>query len=193
MITQPHRKQLYWPGPPRRCCFGIAVAVIILMTGCAGGTPTEDEPVETVMVGDIEVRLDGLSARDEAYRADEITFEFEPGEGIEYKYRLEEDDTMVYSWESSGPVRTEMHSEADGQAEGTAEYFEVIESSDAAHGTFVAPFPGIHGWYWLNLNDDEGIAITLRSSGFYSYAMEFSGGSRRRYEPDLVTEQVETE
>ena len=193
MIRQPHRKRLYWPGGARRSCFGIAVAIIMLMTGCAGGNPTEEAPVETVMVGDIEVRLDGLSARDEAYRADEITFELEAGEGIEYKYRLEEGDTMVYAWETSGPVHTEMHAEADGQAEGTAEYFEVIESSDAAHGTFVAPFPGIHGWYWLNLNDDEPITLTLRSSGFYSYAMEFSGGSRRRYEPDLVTEPADAE
>ena len=79
--------------------------------------------VETYMVGDIEVRTDGLSARDDAYRVDEITFELEPGEGFEYKYRLEKGETMVYSWVSASPVRSEMHSEADDQAEGTAEFW----------------------------------------------------------------------
>ena len=170
--------------------FGLLAALLLLMNACAAGEPGEDDSgtdtVETVMVGDIEVRTDGLSARDESYRADEITFELAAGEGIEYKYRLELDQTMVYSWESSGPVRTEMHSEADGQAEGTAEFFEVIESGSAAHGTFMAPFPGIHGWYWLNLNEEEPITLTLRSAGFYSFAMEFRSDSRRRYEPAAV-------
>jgi hypothetical protein len=172
------------------------MASLLLAAACsppaateAQSTPPAADAVETYMVGDIEVRTDGLSATDDAYRADQITFELAPGEGIEYKYRLEDDDLMVYSWESSGPVRTEMHAEADGQAEGTAEFFDVIESSSAGHGSFTAPFPGIHGWYWLNLNEDEGITLTLRSSGFYSYSMQFREGSRRRYEPAFVNEQ----
>jgi hypothetical protein len=172
----------------------ITLALLAMLTACVARTTEgegEEDAVETVMVGDIEVRTDGLSARDDAYRSDEVTFELGPAEGIEYKYGLEADELMVYSWVSSGPVRSEMHAEADDQPEGTAEFFEVIESSSAAHGTFTAPFPGIHGWFWQNLNEDEGITVTLRSSGFYSYAMEFSGGSRRRYEPDTVVEQAD--
>ena len=143
--------------------------------------------VETYMVGDIEVRTDGLSARNDAYRVDEITFELEPGEGFEYKYRIEKGETMVYSWVSASPVRSEMHSEADDQAEGTAEFFEVIESAEAANGVFLAPFPGIHGWYWLNPDEEKPVTLTLRSSGFYAHAMEFRGGKSRRYEPATVS------
>lgn len=170
-------------------------AATLLLLGACAPTPdaVTDTVTDTVMVGDIEVRMDGLSARDNAYRVDEVTFELDPGEGMEYKYRLEQDEPMVYSWTSSGPVRSEMHSEADGQAEGTAEFFEVIESSQGRNGTFTAPFPGIHGWYWLNLNEDEGVSVTVRSSGFYSYAMEFSDGSRQRYEPPAVDQATETE
>jgi hypothetical protein len=142
--------------------------------------------VETYMVGDIEVRTDGIAPRDDAYRADEIAFDLAPGEGIEYKYRLEEAETMLYSWSSSGPVRTEMHAEADDQAEGTAEFFEVVESSQTGHGSYTAPFPGIHGWWWLNLSDDETVTVTLHSSGFYENATEFRGGNRRMYQPDPV-------
>ena len=132
-----------------------------------------------------DVRPDGLVAEESPYRADTITFDLEPGGSVEYKYRLEPGQSMVYAWEASGPVRSEMHSESDDAPEGTAEFFEILEETTVAQGSYTAPFPGIHGWYWLNLNDDEPITVTLISSGFYSYAMEF-GASRRRYEPDEV-------
>ena len=132
-----------------------------------------------------DVRPDGLVAEESPYRADRITFDLAPGGSVEYKYRLEPGQSMVYAWEASGPVRSEMHSESDDAPEGTAEFFEILEETTIAQGSYTAPFPGIHGWYWLNLNDDEGVTVTLVSSGFYSYAMEF-GASRRRYEPDEV-------
>lgn len=181
-----------------RGAFGLflsAAAALMFLAACAGPAGEEaaddagvEPDVETFMVGDIEVRTDGLSARDAAHRSDEITFELEPAGFVEYKYRLEEGEPMVYSWESSGPVRSEMHAEADDQPEGTAEFFEVIESAEAASGVFTAPFAGIHGWYWQNPSEDAGVTVTLRSAGFYSFAMEFRADSRRRYEPAAVTE-----
>jgi hypothetical protein len=134
-----------------------------------------------------DVRSDGLTAEESPYRADTITFDLEPGGFVEYKYRLEPGQTMIYAWEASGPVRTEMHSEADDAPAGTAEFFEITESSNTAQGSYTAPFPGIHGWYWLNLNEDEGVSVTISSTGFYSYSMEFRPDSRRRYEPDEIT------
>ena len=127
-----------------------------------------------------------IVAEQEPYRADTITFDLEPGGFVEYKYRLEPGQSMIYAWETSGPVRSEMHSEADGAPEGTAEFFEIIESTTAAQGSYTAPFPGIHGWYWENLNEEDPISVTLTSTGFYSYSMEFTADSRRRYEPDAI-------
>ena len=40
------------------------------------------------------------------------------------------------------------------------------EELTSANGAFVAPFDGIHGWYWLNLTAKP-IKITLKISGFY--------------------------
>jgi hypothetical protein len=41
----------------------------------------------------------------------------------------------------------------------------------------VAPYAGIHGWYWRN-NTDRDVAITLVSTGFYPSARLFlDGGS----------------
>ncbi len=135
-----------------------------------------------------DVRPDGLTGEAAPYREDRISFELEPGGSVEYKYRLEPGQSMVYAWSATGAVRTEMHSEADGAPEGTAEFFEIVESSESGQGAYTAPFPGIHGWYWLNLGESEPVTVTLTSSGFYDHAMEFSAeGTRRMYRPDAIT------
>ncbi|MCH7892682.1 MAG: hypothetical protein IH921_14385, partial [Gemmatimonadetes bacterium] len=136
--------------------------------------------------GAIPVREDGIIAHGSSYRIDHRTFELEPEGFVEYKYRLEEGRSMVYSWTASHWVRSEMHSEADGAEEGTAQFFEVEERTLARHGSYVAPFPGIHGWYWLNETDDT-VTVTLDASGFFSTSIEF----RSEVAP-VVREMMET-
>jgi hypothetical protein len=77
----------------------------------------------------IPVRADGIIDQSNGYRLDQRSFELEPGEFVEYKYRLEAGQAMVYSWTASYWVRSEMHSEADDAPEGTAEFFEVVEQA----------------------------------------------------------------
>ncbi len=125
--------------------------------------------------GAIPVRGDGIIAHGSSYRLDRRTFVLEPGGWVEYKYRLEEGRSMVYSWTASYWVRSEMHSEADGAPAGTAEFFEVEEETMARHGSYVAPFPGIHGWYWLNETDDT-VTVTLDAAGYFSTSVEFLDG-----------------
>lgn len=120
----------------------------------------------------IPVRADGLIDQPEVYRLDQRAFELEPGEFVEFKYRLEAGQAMVYSWTASYWVRSEMHSEADDAPEGTAEFFEVVERALGRNGSYVAPFPGIHGWYWLN-ETDRPVTVTLNASGFFEVAAEF--------------------
>ena len=124
-------------------------------------------------VGTIAVRPDGITAHGSSYRTDHRTFEIAPGSFVEYKYRLEEGRSMVYSWSASYWVRSEMHSEADGSE--IVPTFEVEERTLARHGSYVAPFPGIHGWYWLNENDDT-VTVTLDASGFFSTSVELARG-----------------
>lgn len=120
----------------------------------------------------IPVREDGLVALRSSYRTDRKEFALGPGEFVEYKYRLEAGRAMLYSWSSTSWVRSEMHSEADGAPAGTAEFFEVAERTLFRHGSYVAPFPGIHGWYWLNEGDDS-VTVTLDAAGFFDFAVEF--------------------
>jgi len=125
--------------------------------------------------GAIPVRTDALLALRSSYRTDLITFDLEPGEFVEYKYRLEAGRVMVYSWTATGWVRSEMHSESDTAPEGTAEFFEVAEETLHRHGSYVAPFPGIHGWYWLN-ETDRPVTVTLHAAGFFTTSTEFRQG-----------------
>jgi len=120
----------------------------------------------------IPVREDGLVALRSSYRTDRKTFTLGPGEFVEYKYRIEAGRAMLYSWTASDWVRSEMHSEADGAPAGTAEFFEVAERTLFRHGSYVAPFPGIHGWYWLNEGADS-LTVTLDAAGFFDFAVEF--------------------
>ena len=125
--------------------------------------------------GEIPVRSDGLTAHASSYRTDSQTFVLEPGGFVEYKYRLEAGRGMLYSWIASNWVRSEMHSEADGAPAGTADFFEVVERTLFRHGSYMAPFPGIHGWYWLNEGTDT-VSVTIHAAGFFSGSTEFRAG-----------------
>ena len=139
-----------------------------LGTGQALGLVVLSRPGATT----IPVREDGLVALRSSYRTDRKTFTLGPGEFVEYKYRIEAGRAMLYSWTASDWVRSEMHSEPDGAPPGTAEFFEVAERTLFRHGSYVAPFPGIHGWYWLNEGADS-LTVTLHAAGFLDFAVEF--------------------
>ncbi|HUF75595.1 MAG TPA: hypothetical protein VMM35_04920 [Longimicrobiales bacterium] len=142
-----------------------------LGTGEALGLVVLSRPGTT----DIPVREDGLVALGSSYRTDVRQFALGPGEFVEYKYRLEAGRAMLYSWSATNFVRSEMHSEVDGAPPGTAEFFEVAERTLFRHGSYVAPFPGIHGWYWLNEGRDS-VTVTIHAAGFFDYAAEFRRG-----------------
>lgn len=124
--------------------------------------------------GDIPVRPDGIIARPASYRVDRRTFALAPGEYVEYKYRMEQGGTMVYSWTADRPIRSEMHSEPWWRG-GSAEFFEVEAATDQRHGSYTAPFPGVHGWYWLNENDVP-VTLTIDAAGFFDSSTEYVDG-----------------
>jgi hypothetical protein len=126
---------------------------------------------QTLPIDEIPVRTDGLTAQSAIYRTDTQTFVIPPSGFVEYKYRLEAGQAMLYSWSATDPVRSEMHSEPHTER-GTAQFFEVVESTTARHGSYVAPFSGIHGWYWLNQNADT-VRLTIHSAGHYTWSTEY--------------------
>ena len=110
------------------------------------------------------------------YRRHVRTFALGPGEGMEFKYRLEKDGGFVYTWTSTGKVQVDFHGEPEGRPKGYAEFYDQAER-DGANGTFVAPAPGIHGWYWKNLTAAP-ITITLNTAGSFERGIEFRESGR---------------
>jgi hypothetical protein len=85
---------------------------------------------------------------------------------LEYKVRMKAGDTLVYSWSvDNGAAYYDFHAESEPDG-ADLRYKEEQEGASSGHGSLVAPFDGIHGWYWLNI-EEHPITITLRVSGFY--------------------------
>lgn len=109
------------------------------------------------------------------FNQESVDFKLAPREGMEYKYRLEKGEALLYSWSATGPVDYELHAEPDGAPAGYAQSYEKKSASNGASGTLTAPFPGIHGWYWENKTDSE-VTVTLKTAGYYNLSHEFRNG-----------------
>jgi hypothetical protein len=113
-----------------------------------------------------------LAPQDKPFTQETVTFQLKPREGMEYKYRLEKGESLLYSWSASAPMNTEFHAEPDGAPRGYAQSYEKKDGMNGASGTLTAPFPGIHGWYWQNTTD-QNQTVTLTTAGYYNLAHEF--------------------
>jgi hypothetical protein len=115
------------------------------------------------------------------YKVDSRELTLGPYEYVEYKYHLVQNATMLFSWEASGDVLHDFHGDRDGAPPDAAESYDGQPRREA-DGSFVAPFSGIHGWFWENPGADT-ITIRLITAGFYSAAHEFHyDGSRQSRE-----------
>ena len=86
--------------------------------------------------------------------------------------------SLVFAWQARtlndapSEVVYDFHSEEAGTDPEDAVSFDVGRNSES-QGNFVAPFTGIHGWYWEN-RGSELVTVRLSSSGFYNVAKVYS-------------------
>lgn len=128
-----------------------------------------------------------MESRNRPLQGERLQFELGPFESLEYKYRLQAGEGLIYRWHSSGAVVVNFHSEPDKpttleSGEETAISFN-NGRSNANSGTYVAPFSGIHGWFWQN-RGAEPVTLELHSAGFYETAIDYRGGFP--FEKDLI-------
>lgn len=122
----------------------------------------------------------------EVHRSDYVEFELGPFESVEYKYLLDLDAPMVFSWLADGEVYYDMHAEPAGLGE---EYVESFEQgiADRRMGSYHAPFAGIHGWFWEN-RSSRTVLVRLFSAGFYQTSTVFRDGGDFERVIEPVTE-----
>jgi hypothetical protein len=105
-------------------------------------------------------------ARPAKYKQNTVELRLAPHQGFEYKFILEQGSMMMFSWMASKEIEYDFHGEPKDGPKG---YFESYEKKNVAkeeHGSFVASFPGTHGWYFKN-NTGNTITISLSTSGYY--------------------------
>ncbi|MBC7984379.1 MAG: hypothetical protein H7Y02_11050 [Candidatus Obscuribacterales bacterium] len=129
-----------------------------------------------------QVSAEVMHAHPRKYFTGHVEIEVKPKEELEYKATLAKGEPLVYSWAvQGGEVYFEFHGEpTEGEwPKDFYQSYEIQERSEAAHGSFIAPFTGRHGWYWRNLSDQP-LTIVLDAAGYYS-SIEKVGSSS----PDL--------
>ena len=110
----------------------------------------------------------------EIHRVDSVEFVLGPFQSVEYKYLMDLGAPMVFSWIADGELYFDMHAEPAGLGGEFAESFEQ-GNADRRMGSFLAPFTGIHGWFWEN-RSLETITVKLHSAGFYVNSTVFRDG-----------------
>ena len=107
------------------------------------------------------------------YRTDVIDVPVKGNNGeIEYMIRMKAGETVVYSWEAPGigdpqSFNTEFHGHTDAAPgrPGDLMFYEKAAGGKAS-GSLIAPWQGIHGWYWQN-KSQAAVTVRLRMAGFY--------------------------
>jgi len=107
------------------------------------------------------------------YKVDAIELGLMPGQFVEYKFRLKTGARMVFNWKATAPVDVDFHTVPDGKPISASETF-MRGPASSGQGTYRAPYPGLHGWYWNNTGK-EFVTIILNASGFFTEARMFSG------------------
>ncbi|MGI9249717.1 MAG: hypothetical protein ACR2PR_00730 [Pseudohongiellaceae bacterium] len=115
-----------------------------------------------------------LEEQFEVHRQDYREFELGPFQSVEYKYLMDRDTPLVFSWLADGELYFDMHAEPAGLGEDYAESFEQGNEMRRT-GSYYAPFTGIHGWFWENRGSDT-LTLRLYTAGFYQTATVFRDG-----------------
>jgi hypothetical protein len=194
-MSLPQRKPDLPPAPDRAvrnilAATGIAFAVACLLLFVAI-LPAEFgfDPLGTGRLLGLTALSDSgpraIEPQPAVFKRDATQFILGPYEFLEYKYRLEKGGSMLFSWEATGPVIYDFHSEPDGAPAGYAQSFDK-QTLPQAHGTYTAPFSGIHGWFWENPGSKT-VTIKLTTAGFFSAAQEFKDNDSSFHELSEVT------
>lgn len=111
------------------------------------------------------------------FRSDVIEIPLFALKDLEYKLNMKQGGAVTYSWEAINLPEPEMlltefhgHTIRETDAPGDLMFYKVGRG-DSSQGYLVAPWDGIHGWYFSN-ESGEDINIILTVSGFYSLVEE---------------------
>lgn len=105
----------------------------------------------------------------QAYRSDVQEVTLPPGKGLEVKTHLAKGATLIFAWKTKNgeQVNHDFHGEPVNAKNDEFESFIDEKGVSESRGSLIAPFTGLHGWYWKNKTNAP-VTVVLHASGFYS-------------------------
>jgi hypothetical protein len=174
------------------CAMAVAVIVTALLsrvpdavaTGLAQRQTQTQTPTQTQRpVNPVGGQKDGppvtpkpggpLTPSATTYKVDAIEFFLTPDQFVEYKFRLNTGQRMIFNWKATGPVEVDFHTVPDGKPISASETYQRGQATSGS-GDYRSPYPGLHGWYWHNTGKED-VKLVLNASGFWTEAWMFSG------------------
>jgi hypothetical protein len=108
---------------------------------------------------------------DAKFVSDHWEYELLPYTSIEMKYRLQQGQPMIFAWHAPVPLHVDMHSVPDAGGNDATESFAIADAPSQT-AVYVAPFTGIHGWFWQN-QTLEPVTVGIDATGAFGGAVIF--------------------
>jgi len=87
-------------------------------------------------------------------------------EKTEIKAQLGKAKAILYSWSvEGGQVYVDFHGHDPAKGDAYWVRYKEADGVTGDNGSLVAPFPGEHGWFWLNVSETP-VTITLTVTGY---------------------------
>ncbi len=123
-----------------------------------------------------EIQTPGAANDSEtAYRSDTtdivVAAKGSAGDRLEFKLKMKAGDTVTYAWETDEGV--DFWHEFHGHTAEKVAFYKKAAGTEH-RGVLVAPFDGIHGWYFEN-RSPKVVIVRMRTGGFYELAPEDKG------------------
>lgn len=115
-----------------------------------------------------------LQLHDKVFKSETFVIDVEDFGEMEHKFIMDKNAALLYSWKvldaKSDGVFYEFHghpssTDAPNYPDGFEQAYSKGEGTGQT-GSFIAPFPGYHGWFFMNLEEGP-IKIEVTVSGFY--------------------------
>ncbi len=119
------------------------------------------------------------------------------GSELEYKFRMKEGATLIYSWEVSGAEHPkDLSYDFHGHTTPSADSKDLMQVATykqsyglKQQGALTAPFDGIEGWQFSNGGDTD-VVVHLKVSGFYDLIPPGETGNEAGIVANVPVEQA---
>jgi hypothetical protein len=114
------------------------------------------------------VKPSAISCSDESGWNDTVVITLPANKGLEYKFSMTKGEKFDFVWDTIDS--TELYFDFHGEPKGdTSGYFKsyTVKTESQSSGSLVAPFTGVHGWYWENKTNHP-VIIILKTRGNYT-------------------------